>query len=242
VVHDGYANEEVDMRVVFVHGACVQDGSWWWHRAAAVLETRGVSSAAPALPSCGETGLPAGTGGSGLDDDVADVRGELQRTDEPTVVVAHSYGGIVVAESAAGIETVGHLLLISSYLPEVSESLSSFSGPEPAPFVDVDVEAGTLGVRTEMLAETFMHDCPELIDDATRRLARQSLSITQQPVRAAAWQHVPTTYLVCSEDRGTPPKRQREFADRAQTVVELNAGHHPFLAQPEAVADLVLAA
>ena len=230
------------MRVVFVHGACVQDGAWWWHRAAAVLEPRGMSSAAPALPSCGETGLPAGTGGPGLDDDVAAVRGELQHSDEPTVVVAHSYGGIVVAEAGAGIETVRHLILISSYLPEVGESLSSFGGPEPAPFLDIDVEAGTLGVRPEMLAETFMHDCPELIDDATRRLARQSLSITQQPVRAAAWQQVPTTYLVCSEDRGTPAKRQREFADRAQKVVELNAGHHPFLAQPEVVADLVLAA
>ena len=230
------------MRVVFLHGACVQDGPWWWHRAAAVLEARGVSSAAPALPSCGETGLPAGTRGSGLDDDVAAVRDELQRTDEPTVIVAHSYGGIVAAEAAAGIETVRHLLLISSYLPEGGECLSSFRGPGPAPFLDVDVEAGTLGVRPEMLGETFKHDCPELIDDATRRLARQSLSITQQPVRASAWQRVPTTYLVCNEDRGTPAKRQREFADRAQTVVELNAGHHPFLAQPEAVADLVLAA
>ena len=230
------------MRVVFLHGACVQDGSWWWHRAAAVLETRGVSSAAPALPSCGETGLPAGTGGPGLDDDVAAVRGELRRSDEPTVIVAHSYGGIVVAEAAAGIETVRHVVLISSYLPEVGESLSSFGGPEPAPFLDIDVEAGTLGVRPELLAETFMHDCPELIDDAMRRLARQSLSITQQPVRASAWQRVPTTYLVCNEDRGTPAKRQREFAGRAQTVVELGAGHHPFLAQPEAVADLVLAA
>jgi pimeloyl-ACP methyl ester carboxylesterase len=68
------------------------------------------------------------------------------------------------------------------------------------------------------------------------------VSITQQPVRAAAWQQVPTTYLVCSEDRGTPAKRQREFADRAQTVVELDAGHHPFLAQPEAIGDLVLSA
>jgi pimeloyl-ACP methyl ester carboxylesterase len=241
-VHDSYANEEVDVRVVFVHGACVQDGAWWWHRAAAVLEPRGMSSAAPALPSCGETGLPAGTGGPGLDDDVAAVRGELRRSDEPTVIVAHSYGGIVAAEAASGIETVRHVMLISSYLPEVGESLSSFSGPEPAPFLDVDIEAGTLGVRPEMFAETFMHDCRELIDDATRRLARQSLSITQQPVRAAGWQQVPTTYLVCSEDRGTPAKRQREFADRAQTVVELNAGHHPFLGQPEAVADLVLAA
>ena len=228
------------MRVVFVHGACVQDGPWWWHRAAAVLASRGVSSAAPALPSCGETGVAAGTGGPGLDDDVAAVRGELQRADEATVVVAHSYGGIVVAEAAAGIGTVRHLLLISSYLPEVGESLSSFSGPGPAPFLDVDLDAGTIGVRPEMLAETFMHDSPELVDDATRRLARQSLSITQQPVRASAWQQVPTTYLVCKQDRGTPAERQREFAARAQTVVELDAGHHPFLAQPKPVADLLL--
>jgi pimeloyl-ACP methyl ester carboxylesterase len=220
----------------------VQDGAWWWHRAAAVLEPRRISSAAPALPSCGETGLPPGREGPGLDDDVAAVRGELWRSDEPTVVVAHSYGGIVAAEAAAGIETVRHLVLISSYLPAVGESLSSFGGPEPAPFLDIDVEAGTLGVRPEMLGETFMHDCPELIDEATPRLARQSLSITQQPVRAAAWQQVPTTYLVCGADRGTPARRQREFAGRAQAVVELNAGHHPFLAQPEAVADLVLAA
>ena len=226
--------------VVFVHGACVRDGPWWWHRAAAALEARGVSSAAPALPSCGETDVPAGTGGPGLDEDVAAVRGELESIDEPTVVVAHSYGGIVTAEAAAGIETVRHLVLISSYLPEVGESLSAFSGDEPAPFLDLDVQAGTIGVHPEALAETFMHDCSDLVDDAMRRLARQSLSITQQPVRASAWQQVPTTYLVCSEDRGTPAERQRAFARRAQRVVELDAGHHPFLARPQAVAELVL--
>ena len=156
------------------------------------------------------------------------------------MIVAHSYGGIVAAEAAAGIETVRHLTLISSYLPEVGESLSSFSGPEPAPFLEVDVEAGTIGVRPEMLGETFMHDCPELIADATRRLVRQSLSITQQPVRASAWQQVPTTYLVCNEDRGTPAERQREFARRAGQVIEVDAGHHPFLSQPAVVRDLVL--
>jgi pimeloyl-ACP methyl ester carboxylesterase len=85
-----------------------------------------------------------------------------------------------------------------------------------------------------------MHDCPELVAEATRRLARQSLSVTQQPVRAAAWQQVPTTYLVCKADRGTPADRQREFAGRAQTVVELDAAHHPFLAEPRAVADIAL--
>jgi pimeloyl-ACP methyl ester carboxylesterase len=229
------------VRVVFVHGACVEDGPWWWHRAAAALASRGVSSAAPSLPSCGETGAPAGTAGPGLDDDVAALRDELQRSDEPTIVVAHSYGGIVFAEAAAGVETVRHVLFISSYLAEVGESLSSFGGPEPAPFLDVDVERGTFGVRPEMLAHTFMHDCPQLVDDATRRLSRQSLSVIQQPVRASAWKQVPTTYLVCREDRGTPAERQREFASRAQRTVELDAGHHPFLSQPRAVADLVLA-
>jgi pimeloyl-ACP methyl ester carboxylesterase len=171
---------------------------------------------------------------------VTAVRDELQRSGEPTVVVAHSYGGIVVAEAAAGIETVRHLLLISSYLPEPGESLSSFAGPDPAPFLDIDVEGGTFGVRPETLAETFMQDCSELVDDALPRLARQSLSVTQQPVRVSAWQRVPTTYLICSEDRGTPAERQREFATRAKTVVELDAGHHPFLAQPQPVADIVL--
>ena len=28
------------MRVVFVHGACVRDGSWWWHRTAGLLLER----------------------------------------------------------------------------------------------------------------------------------------------------------------------------------------------------------
>src|SRR6478752_2816742 len=59
------AAAEVVMRVVFVHGACVRDGSWWWHRTAELLQERGVPSAAPALPSCGETGEPAGAGGPG---------------------------------------------------------------------------------------------------------------------------------------------------------------------------------
>jgi pimeloyl-ACP methyl ester carboxylesterase len=51
---------------------------------------------------------------------------------------------------------------------------------------------------------------------------------------------VPSTYLVCAEDRGTPLDRQREFAAKAGAVVELDSGHHPFLSQPAAVRDLVL--
>jgi pimeloyl-ACP methyl ester carboxylesterase len=229
------------MRVVFVHGACVKDGSWWWHRTAELLAERDVASEAPALPSCGETGEPTDAQGPGLVEDVAAVRELLMAGDEPTVIVAHSYGGIVTAEAAAGVDAVRHLLLVSSYLPEVGQSLSSFGGEEPAPFLDIDPEGGTFTVRPDALAETFLQDCgPEIQRQATDRTARQSLAVLEQPVRSAVWQQMPSTYLVCAQDRGTPAERQREFARRAGSVVELDAGHHPFLSQPAAVRDLVL--
>jgi pimeloyl-ACP methyl ester carboxylesterase len=230
------------MRVVFVHGACVKDGAWWWHRTAQRLAERGVASEAPALSSCGETGQPTGGGGPGLSEDVAAVRQVLTAGDEPTVVVAHSYGGIITAEAAAGVEAVRHLLLISSYLPEVGQSLSSFGGEGPAPFLEFDPEGGIFTVRPDALAETFLQDCDaEIQRAAVEKTARQSLAVLGQPVQAAAWQHVPSTYLVCAQDRGTPAASQREFAGRAGRVVELDAGHHPFLSQPAAVRDLILA-
>ncbi len=47
-------------------------------------------------------------------------------------------------------------------------------------------------------------------------------------------------HLVCAQDNGTPPARQRDQAKRAGRAVELSVGHHPFLSQPQAVADLIL--
>jgi len=144
-------------------------------------------------------------------------------------VVAHSYGGIVTAEAAADIGAVHHLLLVSSYLPEVGQSLSSFGGEEPAPFLVIDQEAGTFAVRPDALAETFLQDCdPEIQREP--RTGRPGRACTCSAGGAvAAWQHIASTYLVCVEDRGTPADLQREFAARADSVVELDAGHHPFL-------------
>jgi pimeloyl-ACP methyl ester carboxylesterase len=229
------------MRVVFVHGACVRDGSWWWHRTGELLAEKGVASEAPALPSCGETDEPAGALGPGLVEDVAAVRHVLTASDEPTVVVAHSYGGIVTADATAGLDTIRHLLLISSYLPDVGQSLSSFGAEEPPPFLDVDPENGTFTVRRDALAQTFLHDCDMAIQrEAENKTARQSLAVLEQQVTSPAWQHIASTYLVCAEDRGTPAARQREFAVRARRVVDIDAGHHPFLSQPSAIRDLIL--
>ncbi|MFG2374329.1 alpha/beta fold hydrolase [Streptomyces sp. NPDC048504] len=58
--------------------------------------------------------------------------------------------------------------------------------------------------------------------------------------RRFGWCRRSSTYLVCAQDRGTPPHLQREYARRAGSVVELDAGHHPFLSRALAVRDLVL--
>jgi pimeloyl-ACP methyl ester carboxylesterase len=229
------------MRVVFIHGACVKDGAWWWGPTAEVLAAEGIASVAPALPSCGETGAMPDGRGPGLAEDVAAVRAVLAQDGEPTVVVGHSYGGIVAAEAAAGIDSVEHLVFITSYLPEVGQSLASFAPEEPAPFLEVDPEGGTFTVRADALAETFLQDCDAEVQRAAEgKVARQSVAVLDAPVGAAAWHDVPSTYLVCAEDRRTPPARQREFATRAGHVVELAAGHHPFISRPGEVRDLVL--
>ena len=230
------------MRVVFVHGACVRDGAWWWHPTAEALSRWGISSVAPALPSCGEGDRPAGSDGPGLPEDIAAVRTVLAAGDEPTVVVGHSYGGIVAAEAAVGVASVRHMVFVSSYLPEPGESLSTFGAPEPPPFLDLDPEGGTFGAVPHLFAETFVQDCPpDIVREGAARLIRQTIAVTQQPVRQVAWHDLPTTYVVCTDDRGTPASAQREFSRRADQVVELPTGHHPFLSQPRAVADILIA-
>src|SRR4051812_46007004 len=176
------------MRVVFVHGALVRDGAWWWHRVGELLSARGIPSIAPALPSCGETGLLPGHLGPGFVDDVVSVRAHLVDSDEPTVVVAHSYGGMVGAEAAHGLQRVEHLVYITSVLPLPGESLGSYSD-EPAPWIDIDAEAGTFALRPEFAPGTYLQDCPEeVIAPAIERLTPQSVSVTSAQTKVAAWQ------------------------------------------------------
>ncbi|HEV7205273.1 MAG TPA: alpha/beta hydrolase [Jatrophihabitans sp.] len=226
------------MRVIFVHGAFVRDGAWWWQPVASLLEQSGVASTAVALPSCGEGSGAAG--GFGLADDAAALRAAIAADPEPAIVVAHSYGGIVTAEGGAG---AAHLLYLSSFLPRVGETIAEQSAsPDPVPVEPQD--DGTVSVLvTDAFDRRFLHDVadPELVRGARERLAPQSGAVFGTPVTAAAWQQVPSTYLVCAEDRSTLPALQREQATRAGAVVELPTGHHPMLSRPDLVAAAVTA-
>jgi pimeloyl-ACP methyl ester carboxylesterase len=229
------------VRVVFVHGALVRDGAWWWRRTAEALAAQGIASSSALLPSCGETGTAPSAAGPGFVDDVVSTRSALLEGDGPVVAVGHSYGGTVLTEAAAGLDVVERLVYVSSFLAEVGESHADFGGPGgPPPWIDV--QDGIFALKPDYAESHYLHDClPEDVAPAIDRLVKQSLAVTVAPVKSAAWQGIPSTYVVCTEDRGTSAELQRSAAGRASRIVELPSGHHPFLSMPERMAELVSA-
>ena len=92
-----------------------------------------------------------------------------------------------------------------------------------------------MSVKAELAPATFMQDCDEAtIAGALERLISRYLWPSGKPL--AAWREKPSTFVVCAEDRATPPEAQREYAKRARSVVELTTGHHPMLSRPELLA------
>ncbi|MGU3409024.1 alpha/beta hydrolase [Microbacterium sp. M1A1_1b] len=228
------------MDVVFVHGALVRDGSWWWQPTADLLLRRsGTRSHAVALPSCGETdGAPPA---DGLAADAAALRRVLDQLDQ-AVVVGHSYGGTVIAQ-AGHHPAVAHLLFVSSYLPDVGQAQGGIMSGEPDPVAVAEVRPGMIGVTgydAHSFGARFLQDA----DPATQRAAwdrvtEQAVGAFATPTTAAGWQGVDSTYLVCTDDRSTTLGLQRHHAARATRSVDLPTGHHPFITRPDLVADAI---
>lgn len=229
------------MELLFVHGALVRDGAWWWEPTATLLEARtGVRSRAVTLPSCGET--PSGRPEGGLAEDAAALRIALDDADGEVVVVAHSYGGTVVAEAGAH-PAVAHLVLVSSYLPDVGLSQGAIMADEADPVVvavDGDGTVAVDGYDATSFGARFLQDADEGTQrEAWSRVTRQSVAAFAAPTTAAGWQGVDTTYVVCVEDRSTSLALQRGYAARASRTVELPTGHHPFISRPDLVVDVL---
>ena len=226
------------MELVFVHGALVRDGEWWWRPAAELLRERtGIRSRSLLLPSCGET-TPDQVAG-GLVADAAALRDELDRVDS-AIVVGHSYGGTVIAE-AGRHPAVARLLYVSSYLPDIGQSQAAIMSGESDPVSIAGNDDGTLALAGYDAASSgarFLQDADEETRrDAWERITAQSAAAFMTPTTAAGWEGVDSTYLVCAEDRSTSVGLQRFHAARATRSVELPTGHHPFISRPDLVVE-----
>ena len=229
------------VEILFVHGALVRDGAWWWQRVAErIYERTGTVSRAIELPSCGE-GAMSGT--ANLLEDAQALRAALDDVDE-AVIVGHSYGGTVIAEGADH-PAARHLVYITSYLPDVGQSQADIMSGEQNPVGIASGDDGTVrlaGYTAASLGDRVWQDLTdeEIRAEAWNRFTAQSASAFGTPTTRAAWRGRPSTYLVCTEDRSTSLALQRFHAARATRSIDLPTSHHPFLSRPDLVTEEIV--
>jgi len=231
------------LAVVLVHGAW--HGPWCWEAVEGELARRGIPVAAPALPST--VGDPAALGT--FDDDVAAVRAALDATG-PAVVCAHSYAGLVVG--AADHPALRHLVFLSAFMADAGETWSDVAADDSAGGDDVDGglvsalvgdEHGNVLIDPARATGVFYADCdPAAAAAAVARLTPQNAEPFARTMPAPSWRTVPSTFVVCENDRAIRPARQRAMATRATTTGTLPTSHAAMLARPDLLADILEAA
>jgi pimeloyl-ACP methyl ester carboxylesterase len=215
--------------VILVHGAW--HGPWAWAEVERRLTAEGIRSHAVDLPSKGRDSAALGD----LHDDAAVVREAIAGAGAPALVVAHSYGGQPVSEGAAD---AAHLLYIAAFMLEPGQSLLGLrGGVEPEWWLTSD-DGRTLLPGDPV--RVFYEDCPpDVAARAVASLAPQRKDAFAQEIRAAAWQAVPSTYVVCGRDNAIPPAVQERMAERAGTVSHIDASHSPFFSRPAEVTAII---
>lgn len=177
-----------------------------------------------------------------LADDVAATRRALARQDGGTILVGHSWGGVVITE--AGIDDkVKGLVYVSALTADVGETAGDqYAGfGIPSTFVIEEQADGFGFISAERFKEGFAAD----LNDADVAFMRDSqvpiaMSSFATPVTQAAWRTRPSWFIVATEDGAIAPAMLRRQAEKIGAVkVEIRASHVPMISQPHAVADVI---
>jgi pimeloyl-ACP methyl ester carboxylesterase len=178
-----------------------------------------------------------------LESDVETTHNVLDLQDGPTILVGHSYGGVVITE-AGSHDRVAGLVYISAFAPDAGESVNTLIADPPpgAPVPPIlPPQDGFLFLDREKFADSFAADLPpDLAAFMADSQVPWGLEALNGAVSEPAWRSKPSWYLVSSDDRMIPPPAQRVMSERAgSTVVEASGSHSIYVSQPRAVAELI---
>jgi len=221
------------VNVTLVHGAWA-DGSCW-SKVILLLQARGITVSAAQIPL------------TSLADDIAVTKRLLALQKSPTVLVGHSYGGAVISGAATGESGVKALVYVTAFGLDEGESLDSLSkqGPPPAGAAAVEPDAfGYLWINRGKFRQAFAADVTA-DEAAVMAVVQRPLSVTAftDKAGAPAWKHLPSWYLVCTNDQMIPPPAQEFLAGRMHaTQRSVASSHAPFVSHPLLVADIIIAA
>src|ERR1700734_2663269 len=217
--------------VVLVHGLFADGSSW--SEVIARLQAAGLNATSVQNPL---TSLPEA---------VASAERVLARQDGPTVLVGHSFSGMIVTE--AGMHpNVSSLVYVAARAPDAGEDYAALAKRFPTP----PASAGVIfdGDQGRLSEEAFLRDFAGDLPQAKAKV----LYAVQQPFHKAllagkttnaAWRSKPSFYAVSTEDRTINPDLERFMAKRmGAKTIEVKASHLSLISQPQEVTDLILQA
>ncbi len=217
--------------VVLVHGLFA-DGSCW-------------SEVIPRLQAVGLHVTAVQNPLTTLDESVAAAERVLALVDGPTVLVGHSFSGMIVTE--AGIDPkVTALVYVAARAPDADEDFAALAKRFPTP----PATAGIVwnGDYGQLSEEAFLRDFAGDLPPEKARI----LYAVQEPfsrtllagrTKHAAWHSKPSFYAVSTEDRTINPDLERFMAKRmGARTIEVNASHLSLISHPDVIANLILEA
>jgi pimeloyl-ACP methyl ester carboxylesterase len=227
--------------IVLVHGAFAESASW--NPVVEILHARGLDVVAAANPLRSVAG------------DAAYVRDVVAGVGTPVLLVAHSYGGFVVTEAAAGNDAVTGLVYVAAFAPDHGESAFQLSTMFPGSslgdaLTTYPLASGgnDLAIRRDVFHHQFAADVPAAqaaLMAATQRPVTDTALTDGLPTSTPAWRQLPSWFVFGDRDLNIPVELHRFLAERAgakSTREMAGASHALSVSDPDAVAATVLEA
>src|SRR6201995_3497344 len=180
-----------------------------------------------------------------LPEAVASAERVLARQGGPTVLVGHSFSGMIVTE--AGMHpNVSALVYVAARAPDAGEDYAALAKTYPTP----PASAGIVfdGDEGRLSEQAFLHDFAGDLPEAKAKV----LYAVQEPFQKAllagktthaAWRSKPSFYAVSTEDRTINPDLQRFMAKRmGAKTIEVKASPLSLISHPDTIAKLILEA
>jgi pimeloyl-ACP methyl ester carboxylesterase len=215
--------------IVLVHGAFATEASW--------------SKLTPLLKAKGFQVTAVGNPLTSFADDVAAVKRAIAAQNGPTVLVGHSYGGVVITEAGNDPKVVS-LVYVAAFAPDAGQSIGEISQGfvKPAGLDQAQPQPdGFLLLSQKGIEEDFAQDLTAAEKAMlVKSQPKTSGSIFEAKPSAAAWHAKPSWYVVASNDRMIDPEQEKSMAKqiKAKTSV-VPSSHVAMLSHPNEVAKVI---
>jgi pimeloyl-ACP methyl ester carboxylesterase len=225
--------------IVLLHGDWADASSW--NGVIERLQRKHFNVVAPPNPLRGPTS------------DASYVASFLQSIPGPIVLVAHSYGGFVATNAAAGNPNVKALVYVDAFIPDEGQTLADLTNgscvdpttalnfvPVPGGVIDTYLRAEPNGTY-EGFSGCFANGVDRK-QAAVLQAGQRPAALNQfvEPSGPPAWKTTPSWSLIGTEDHVIPPAQQQAMSTRAGAQIStVDTGHLSLIIRPDVVTKLI---